>query len=64
MAWEEAGGARACKFSKKHFVELRGVTDTADHNAAVDFEVNLAKAMANLTQLSIQWLEALKQSEV
>ncbi len=64
VAWEGVGGARACKFSKRHFVELRGVTDTADHNAAVDFEVNLARAIVNLTQLFIQWLEALKQSEV
>lgn len=60
VAWEGAGGARACKFSQKRFVELRGVTDTADRNAATDFEVNLVTAMTNLTQLVMRWHEALK----
>ena len=41
VAWEGAGGARACAFNRIPFVEIRGVTDTADHNAASDFEENL-----------------------
>jgi adenosylhomocysteine nucleosidase len=55
VAWEGAGGARACKFNKKYYLELRGVTDTADHQAAADFEVNLEKAMHNLAQVIVQW---------
>lgn len=64
VAWEGAGGARACLFNKKRFIEIRAVTDTADHNAALDFQVNLLSAMANLTQLVIRWQKALKQIEV
>jgi adenosylhomocysteine nucleosidase len=55
VAWEGAGGARACKFNKKYYLELRGVTDTANHQAAADFEVNLEKAMHNLAQVIVQW---------
>jgi adenosylhomocysteine nucleosidase len=59
VAWEGAGGARACKFSKKDYLELRGVTDTANHQAAVNFEVNLEKAMHNLAQVIVRWRAAL-----
>jgi adenosylhomocysteine nucleosidase len=55
VAWEGAGGARSSQFSQKQYVELRGITDTADHNAAADFEMNLATAMANLAQLIMRW---------
>ncbi len=55
VAWEGAGGARACRFSKKCYVELRGITDTANHQAAADFEANLVTAMTNLAQVIIQW---------
>src|SRR5262245_10761461 len=48
VAWEGAGGARACHFAGVPFVELRAVTDQADKSAPVDFETNLALAMANL----------------
>ena len=51
VAWEGAGGARACVFSRIPFVEIRGVTDTADRNAASDFEENLGVAMNNLATL-------------
>src|SRR5215211_224119 len=33
VAWEGAGGARACLFSGVPFLELRGITDTANHDA-------------------------------
>lgn len=56
VAWEGAGGARACKFSEKCYVELRSVTDTANHQASVDFEANLVTAMCNLAQVVIQWM--------
>lgn len=55
VAWEGAGGARACKFNEKSYLELRGVTDTANHQAAADFEVNLEKAMHNLAHVIVQW---------
>ena len=56
VAWEGAGGARACAFSHIPFVEIRGVTDTADHNAASDFEQNLEIAMSNLAILITAWV--------
>ena len=55
VAWEGAGGARACAFNRIPFVEIRGVTDTADHNAASDFEENLEVAMRNLATLITCW---------
>lgn len=48
VAWEGAGGARACQFSGVPYLELRGITDTADHRAAADFEANLEAAMGNV----------------
>ena len=56
VAWEGAGGAKACAFSGIPFVEIRGVTDTADHNAASDFEDNLGVAMSNLAILITAWV--------
>ena len=56
VAWEGAGGARACAFSGIPFIEIRGVTDTADHNAASDFEENLEVAMNNLATLITTWI--------
>lgn len=55
VAWEGAGGARACAFSQVPFVEIRGITDTADHNAATSFGTNLALAMDNIAQLLVAW---------
>ena len=56
VAWEGVGGAKACAFSRIPFVEIRGITDTADHNAASDFEDNLEVAMSNLATLIISWI--------
>jgi adenosylhomocysteine nucleosidase len=55
VAWEGAGGARACRFSEKCYIELQGITDTANHQAAADFEANLVTAMTNLAQVIVQW---------
>jgi adenosylhomocysteine nucleosidase len=55
VAWEGAGGARACKFSQKYYIEMRGVTDTANHQAVADFEANLVTAMHNLAQIIVRW---------
>lgn len=56
VAWEGAGGARACQFSNVHFVEIRGVTDTADRDAPSDFQTNLEVAMANVATLIMAWV--------
>jgi adenosylhomocysteine nucleosidase len=58
VAWEGAGGARACRFSGVPFVEIRGVTDTADQDAPADFETNLAIAIHNVATLITSWLES------
>ena len=57
VAWEGAGGARACAFSSIPFVEIRGVTDTANHTAASDFAENLELAMNNLATLITSWID-------
>ena len=41
VAWEGAGGARACHFSGIPFLEIRGITDSADSDAASDFRATL-----------------------
>ena len=57
VAWEGAGGARACAFSQVPFIEVRGVTDSANRRAPADFETNLALAMHNLAALIAAWLD-------
>ena len=64
VAWEGIGGAKACAFSSLPFVEVRGVTDAADRNAASDFEKNLEVAMSNLATLIISWTSHVEQKEV
>lgn len=48
VAWEGAGGARACQFSRVPFLELRAITDAADEQAGKDFAGRLKLAMSNL----------------
>jgi adenosylhomocysteine nucleosidase len=55
VAWEGAGGARACQFSGVDFVEIRGVTDSADSTAPADFEKNLGQALGNVAKLITLW---------
>lgn len=55
VAWEGAGGARACQFSDIDFVEIRGITDGADSTAAADFEKNLSQALGNVATLITLW---------
>lgn len=50
VAWEGAGGARACAFSGVPYLEVRGITDTADHRAMADFKSNLESAMRNVAR--------------
>ena len=60
VAWEGAGVARAAQFSGVPFVELRGITDGADHTAAADFLANLPTAMGNIATLLHEWLSERK----
>jgi adenosylhomocysteine nucleosidase len=58
VAWEGAAGARACQFSGAAYLEIRGVTDSANSAAALDFQSNLEKAMQSVAQTVIslaQW---------
>lgn len=55
VAWEGAGAARAAHFSRLPFLELRAITDSADHSAAGDFRSNLNVSMPNLTQVLLNW---------
>lgn len=56
VGWEGAGGARACRFSKVSFVEIRGITDAADEGAPADFQHNLAAAVGNIAIFLIAWI--------
>lgn len=48
VAWEGAGFHRACRFLNVEGLELRTVTDNADHNTIQDFEKNLEQGMFKL----------------
>jgi adenosylhomocysteine nucleosidase len=58
VAWEGAGGARACAFSGVPFVEIRAVTDTANQDAPADFSSNLKVAMRNLGRFLAAWIQS------
>lgn len=50
-AWEGAGGARACAFSGVPFLEVRGITDSADAQAAASFRLNTPPVMARVAEV-------------
>ena len=56
VAWEGVGGARAAAFSGVPYLEIRGATDTADHEAPVVFYDNLKVVMKNIAYLLVRWL--------
>jgi adenosylhomocysteine nucleosidase len=58
VAWEGAGGARACRFSGVPYLEIRGITDAANHEAAASFETNLEIAMNNVAALLAAWMDS------
>lgn len=58
VAWEGAGGARACQFNGLPFVEIRGVTDSANSTAAADFKMNLYRALCNVARFITLWAKA------
>lgn len=55
VAWEGAGGARACAFNGVPYVEMRGISDAADPEAPADFEVNLEGVMEHVGWLILRW---------
>jgi adenosylhomocysteine nucleosidase len=57
VAWEGIGGARAAAFSGVPYLEIRGATDTADHEAPVVFDTNLKIVMKNIAFLLYKWLK-------
>ena len=57
VAWEGIGGARASAFSNVPYLEMRGATDTANHEAPVVFYVNLKIVMKNIAYLLYEWLK-------
>jgi adenosylhomocysteine nucleosidase len=58
VAWEGVGGARASRFSGVPYLELRGATDTADHDAPAIFDENLKIVMKNMAVLLVHWLRS------
>lgn len=56
VAWEGVGGARASAFSDIPYLEIRGATDTANHEAPVVFYINLKIVMKNIAFLLDKWL--------
>lgn len=55
VAWEGAGGARACKFSGVPFVEVRRLTDMASQHSPTDFLNKLEAAMETISELITRW---------
>lgn len=51
VAWEGAGGARACTFNDLPFIEIRGITDFSNQSAESDFYSNLKLAITNVAIL-------------
>jgi len=51
VAWEGAGGARACRFAKVPYLELRAVTDLANEHSARNFADSIGQAMTSLGQV-------------
>lgn len=50
VAWEGAGGARACRFAQVPYLELRVVTDTCDRKSIADFAQNVVLGMPQIKQ--------------
>lgn len=48
VAWEGAGGAKACAKTNTDFLEIRFVSDLCDENTPNDFQLNLEKGMTKL----------------
>lgn len=55
VAWEGSGGARAARLNDVGFVEMRGITDGADGDAARFFHDNLNDVMVNVVEFLMAW---------
>ncbi|MEZ4869387.1 MAG: 5'-methylthioadenosine/S-adenosylhomocysteine nucleosidase [Caldilineaceae bacterium] len=53
VAWEGAGGARACLLSGVPYVEIRGISDGSNNTAAKDFVANLPQVMRNVASVVV-----------
>jgi len=51
VAWEGAGGARAARFMGIPFLEIRGLTDAADHDAPAIFDENVKIIMPRIAMI-------------
>lgn len=54
VAWEGAGGARACRLAQVPYMEIRGVTDRAGRGASKEFKNNLPHTMRNLAHTLVE----------
>ncbi len=54
VAWEGAGGARACKFNSIPFLEIRGITDIASNSIPINFNENLKIVMSRIIDLVVK----------
>jgi nucleoside phosphorylase len=55
VAWEGSGGARAARFNGIGFIEIRGITDTADEHAAAAFHANVRTVMLHVVDVILAW---------
>jgi len=55
VAWEGSGGARAARLNDIGFIEMRGITDGADGDAARSFHDNVNDVMVNVVELMMAW---------
>lgn len=55
VAWEGSGGARVADFNRLDFVEVRGITDSADDDAPSSFHQNVPGVMRNAARLLLRW---------
>jgi len=61
VAWEGSGAARAARFNRVGFVEVRVITDAADEGAATAFHANLDRVMPHVADLLSAWRSALSE---
>jgi adenosylhomocysteine nucleosidase len=55
VAWEGSGGARVARFNGLRFLEIRGITDGADADAAASFHEHLVQVVPHVAELIIHW---------
>ncbi len=55
VAWEGAGCAKAAQFADVPYLEIRGISDNADHEASAVWEGNIPTAISNVAMV-IDWL--------